>query len=293
MKRTCCPSGLAAKTPSGTTAWACGYRRAEPASPQKARRSRGCPRTKALDLQETAGLRVCDAKVVGPLALPARELVGEGPEDRRGQVGIEGDHTGELTRESEDPLAVTCVWQNAGDTFLANAILEAMHAFRATGAVCLADDSGLEVDALGGAPGVQSARYAGPDARDVDDNRKLLLALADVPPERRTARFRAVVVLVIPIALAARVGAVAPEAVAIADGEALLVTASGAIEGVIVDDGKGGGGFGYDPYFYYPPAQRTFAELTPEAKHAVSHRGQALAALRPVLQALFADIGAP
>jgi len=175
--------------------------------------------------------------------------------------------------------------EETGDTFEANAILKAAHAFEATGAIVLADDSGLEVDALGGAPGVHSARYAGPSATDGDNNTKLMAALADVPPDRRTARYRAVVALVVPRALANRV----PGARPLPGHDAVVLTAAGAIEGRIVeaaDGARGQGGFGYDPYFYYPPAGCTFAELPAAEKHAVSHRGQALAHLRPALEAL-------
>ncbi|MFO0749913.1 MAG: RdgB/HAM1 family non-canonical purine NTP pyrophosphatase [Myxococcota bacterium] len=170
-----------------------------------------------------------------------------------------------------------------GTTFRANALIKALAAFRATGAVCLADDSGLEVDALGGAPGVYSARYAGPDASDADNNAKLLAALADVAPEARTARYRAVIALVVPSALAHRV----PDAEPLPDDPAVVLFAAGAIEGLIVDGARGSGGFGYDPYFFYPPAGVTFAELSAAEKHAVSHRGQALEQLRPALAALF------
>ncbi|MCC6623512.1 MAG: non-canonical purine NTP pyrophosphatase [Deltaproteobacteria bacterium] len=173
--------------------------------------------------------------------------------------------------------------EETGDTFEANAILKAVHAFEATGAVSLADDSGLEVDALGGAPGVFSARYAGPDARDEDNNRRLVAALAGVPPEARAARYRAVIALVVPRALAHRV----PDARPLPGHDAVVVTTAGVIEGLIVDAPRGEGGFGYDPHFYYPPAGCTFAELSAADKHAVSHRGQALAALRPALEALF------
>jgi len=171
-----------------------------------------------------------------------------------------------------------------GETFRANALIKALAAFRATGAVTLADDSGLEVDALHGAPGVHSARYAGEHARDADNNAKLIAGLAGVT--QRSARYRAVLALIIPADLASRV----PTAEALpaelgVDGHVLY--AEGAIDGLIMDVPRGDGGFGYDPYFYYPPAGLTFAELSAAEKHRVSHRGQALAALRPALVALF------
>jgi XTP/dITP diphosphohydrolase len=154
------------------------------------------------------------------------------------------------------------------DTFVGNARLKAVALVEATGKPALADDSGLEVDALDGEPGVFSARYAGEDASDEDNVVKLLGALADRPdPADRTARFRCVIVLRWP------------------DGRE--VVADGSCEGVIVDASRGEGGFGYDPVFVPNDGDgRTFAELPAEAKHAISHRGQAIARL---VEALAAD----
>jgi XTP/dITP diphosphohydrolase len=151
------------------------------------------------------------------------------------------------------------------DTFEGNARLKARALAEATGLAALADDSGLEVDALDGAPGVRSARYAGEggdDGRNVD---KLLRALADRrSPEDRTARFRAVVVLVRP------------------DGRELV--AEGTVEGTIAPTPRGAAGFGYDPVFVPSEGDgRTFAEMAPEEKHAISHRGRALAELLAAL----------
>jgi XTP/dITP diphosphohydrolase len=141
-----------------------------------------------------------------------------------------------------------------------NALLKARHAARVTGWAALADDSGLEVDALGGAPGVYSARYAGEDASDADNNAKLLAALAGVPAPRR-ARYRAVLVLV-----------------AGPDDSAPLV-AEGRWEGRIATAPRGAGGFGYDPLFLPGDGERSVAELAPEEKNRLSHRAQALDAL--------------
>lgn len=202
-------------------------------------------------------------------------------------------------REILEPLGLGAELRSAGEldlgapeetglTFRDNALIKAVAAFRATGAVTLADDSGLEVDALGGAPGVHSARYAGPDADDGANNAKLLVALAGVPTERRTARYHAALALVVPRSLAARL----PRDLAaepVADLDAVVVFSDGTIEGRIVDDGRGGNGFGYDPYFFFPPAGVTFAELTPDEKHAVSHRGKALARLAPALAAVLRE----
>lgn len=145
------------------------------------------------------------------------------------------------------------------DTFLGNARLKAAALLAATGIASVADDSGLEVDALDGAPGVHSARYAGPDADDEANVDRLLAALADRPdPAQRRARFRCVVVLQRP------------------DGTG--VVADGSAEGHIAPARRGAGGFGYDPVFVPDDADgATFGELDPAAKHAISHRGRALA----------------
>lgn len=146
-----------------------------------------------------------------------------------------------------------------GDTFRANALEKARFVAGLTGLAAVADDSGLEVDALGGAPGVYSARYAGEKAGDAANNAKLMAALSGIPPGRRRARFRCVM------------AAAAP------NGETLL--AEGAWEGEIAVELTGEGGFGYDPLFFDPALGRTAAQLTREEKNAVSHRGKALRAL--------------
>lgn len=148
-----------------------------------------------------------------------------------------------------------------GTTYLENALKKASAVARQTGMVTLADDSGLEVEALGGRPGVHSARFAGPGATDEENNRKLLELLKGVPPEGRKATFRCVLVLVGP------------------SGE-LLETAEGQVEGIILDGPRGEMGFGYDPLFYVPELGRTLAELPLEVKNSISHRGRALRAMR-------------
>lgn len=169
---------------------------------------------------------------------------------------ILGDRLALVPRPPEVPEAV-----EDADTFEGNARLKAVSLVTATGLAALADDSGLEVDALGGAPGVWSARYAGEGATDADNVAKLLAALADRPdPADRTARFRCVVVLRHP------------------DGAEVVV--AGSVEGHIAAGPQGDGGFGYDPVFV--PAQgdgRTFGQMGADEKHAISHRGRALAAL--------------
>jgi XTP/dITP diphosphohydrolase len=159
------------------------------------------------------------------------------------------------------------------DTFAGNAAKKALEVSRATGFPALADDSGLEVDALGGAPGVWSARYAG-GGGDAANNAKLLVALRDVPPGRRTARFRAV------LALADVEGAL---------GDAVL-TAEGVCEGVVLDAPRGTGGFGYDPLFLVPDLGQTFAELGVGPKGERSHRARAMQAIRPQLLAYLAKL---
>ena len=154
-----------------------------------------------------------------------------------------------------------------GDTFLANATKKAREVAEATGLPALADDSGLEVDALDGAPGVYSARFAGVHGDDQANNDKLLTELAGVPPERRTARFRSVLVLADP---RGRLG----------DD---VMSADGACEGVILEVPRGTGGFGYDPLFYAPELGATFAELGVGTKNELSHRARAMRALRPLL----------
>jgi XTP/dITP diphosphohydrolase len=157
-----------------------------------------------------------------------------------------------------------------GQTFAANARLKAVYYSRfAPGEWVVTDDSGLEVDALNGAPGVRSARFAADagvvdapganDNTDVWNNLELLLRLAGVPPAQRTARYRCVLA-------AARDGVV-------------LHTAEGAVEGLILESPRGTGGFGYDPLFYLPALGLTMAEIDLEAKHTLSHRGRAIAAL--------------
>lgn len=148
--------------------------------------------------------------------------------------------------------------EETGTTFVENALLKARHVAGVTGLAAIADDSGIEVDALNGRPGVYSARYAGPGASDEQNNRKLLEALAGVPPERRTARYRCVLAMVL--------SASDPDP----------VICEGTWEGRIGLAPKGEGGFGYDPLFVLDDTGRTAAELGPEVKNRLSHRGQAL-----------------
>jgi XTP/dITP diphosphohydrolase len=145
--------------------------------------------------------------------------------------------------------------EETGRTYLDNALLKAGAAAEATGEAALADDSGIEVDALGGGPGARSARYAGEDATDEDNLRALLRALAGVPRAGRTARYRAVAVVAAP--------------------GSETVHAEGTCEGIIGAKPRGTGGFGYDPIFEPLGWDRTMAELSPEEKDRISHRGRA------------------
>ena len=155
--------------------------------------------------------------------------------------------------------------EETGTTFAENSLIKAQHAAEATGLPAIADDSGLAVDALGGAPGVYSARYAG-DAGDAANNEKLLAALANV--EDRSAAFHCVATYVAP-------------------GEAPLV-ASGEWRGEILRELRGAGGFGYDPLFFVPECGCSSAELEPEEKNARSHRGQALRRLVRLIEQKYA-----
>jgi XTP/dITP diphosphohydrolase len=147
--------------------------------------------------------------------------------------------------------------EETGETFEENAIQKAVYYSRHAPRLLFAEDSGLEVDALDGAPGVRSARFAGDAASDADNNRLLIEKLRGV--ENRSARYVCVI--------------------AVAEAAKPLRTFRGEVEGRIVDEPRGSNGFGYDPYFFYEPFQLTFAQATPEQKFKVSHRGRALAAM--------------
>lgn len=150
-----------------------------------------------------------------------------------------------------------------GATCEANAMKKATEIARATDRAAVADDTGLEVDALGGRPGVYAARYAGEDATYEDNCRKLLHELIGIPPERRTARFLTVAALALP------------------GGDVLM--AHGILEGLIAETPAGSQGFGYDPVFFVPELGKTLAELTPTEKNRISHRARAFAKLREML----------
>ena len=155
--------------------------------------------------------------------------------------------------------------EESGATYLQNALLKGRAVARWTGEAALADDSGIEVDALGGGPGPRSARYAGDQASDQENLRALIRAVAGIPPGGRTARYRAVAALVRPD-----------------DGE---WHAEGVCEGMLRPKPAGAGGFGYDPIFEPAGWDRTMAELSPEEKDRISHRGRALRELESVVAA--------
>ena len=151
-----------------------------------------------------------------------------------------------------------------GATFEENALIKARAVWKVTGETVLADDSGLEVDHLGGAPGVYSARYAGEGATDADRNKKLLSALSGVPADKRSARFVCSIALIFP------------------DGRELVVR--GTCEGYIADGPAGFNGFGYDPLFYVPEFGQTIAQMDHEIKNSISHRGNALRKILDILE---------
>jgi len=173
---------------------------------------------------------------------------------------------------SDLPLQVTYLDQEGidlevpetGATLAENAVQKATAYAAVSGLWTWADDSGLQVDALGGAPGVRSNRYAGPGASDEDRYRKLLRELQAVPWAQRTARFQCVVAIVVP--------------------KGAVLTASGSCEGIIGYEPKGSFGFGYDPVFFMPSVGQTMAELAPEVKNQISHRARAAAEAKRLLQ---------
>lgn len=153
-----------------------------------------------------------------------------------------------------------------GLSFVENAILKARHAAKISGLPALADDSGLEVDALDGAPGIYSARFAGAGTSDNDNNRKLIAELREIPPEQRTARFQCLLVFMRHAK------------------DPTPLICQGTWEGLILDGPRGDNGFGYDPLFYIPELDCCSAELPPAQKNQLSHRARAVAQLLPALR---------
>jgi len=156
--------------------------------------------------------------------------------------------------------------EETGETFEDNARLKALYFSNATGDICISDDSGIEIDHLGGAPGVYSSRWAGSDGDDDANNARLVESLDGVAESDRGAGYRCVI--------------------AVAGIGKILYTCQGECRGVILDKPRGDGGFGYDPYFYFPEFGLTFAEISREKKAAVSHRGKALRELQRNMEGL-------
>jgi len=158
-----------------------------------------------------------------------------------------------------------------GKTFEENAGLKAIGYAKQTGFLTLAEDSGLCCEALEGAPGVYSARFAGPDKSDKDNNLKLLKLLEKVPDNCRGAFFKS--------------------AVALAESDRMIGCVQGEVHGAIARESRGENGFGYDPIFYYPPFDKTFGEVPVERKHKVSHRANALAKAEQLIESYFEESG--
>lgn len=154
--------------------------------------------------------------------------------------------------------------EETGDTFEENAVKKAKFTARQTGLISLADDSGLEIDAIGGLPGVKSARFAsqnGKNTGDAENRKKVLRLLEGIGHNKRTARFRCVIALATP--------------------EGIVKVKEGIVRGYITEEERGLNGFGYDPIFLYPPSGKTFAEMSPNEKNTISHRARALRAMIP------------
>ncbi len=201
-----------------------------------------------------------------PLVPPMPERVlliaTHNPGKRRELMALLADLPLRLTDLME--LGIEEVAEEPHDSLEENARWKAAHYAARSGLWTLADDSGLEIDALGGAPGARSARFAGPAATDADRIREVLARLADVPWPRRTARFRCVIALARP-------------------GEAPVLV-EGRVEGYIAFEPRGSSGFGYDPIFYIPELGKTMAELPMEVKNRISHRARAARKAREILE---------
>jgi XTP/dITP diphosphohydrolase len=187
---------------------------------------------------------------------------------------------------SPDDAGIDGEPEETGETFETNARIKARFYARKSGLVTLADDSGIEVDALGGAPGVRTRRFSGPDATDQRNNEKLLRDLAGLLPERRGARYVCVLALALPGE--AEFGALLPRETRPTVSLPIVVR-RGSCRGRIANGPRGVGGFGYDPIFEpasEPPGGRTLGQWTAAEKHAISHRSRAAARMRPVLREL-------
>ncbi len=205
-------------------------------------------------------LREIQALADGKLELLLQsDFAAQGRAEAKGSASVAGGRKAGATAVPEV--------EETGLSFVENAIIKARHAARYTGLPALADDSGLEVDALNGAPGIRSARYAGPHAGDTENLQKLLRDLSEVPEHQRRARFQCVVVYM-----------------AHAE-DATPIICQGTWEGRILFEPRGDQGFGYDPLFYVPTHHCSAAELPPAIKNTLSHRGKALRQLLNALEA--------
>jgi XTP/dITP diphosphohydrolase len=216
---------------------------------------------------------------VAPAGIPARRRLLVATRSRHKLRELqELLHLPDTELVSPDDVGIADEPEETGETFEANANLKARYYARLSGLPTLADDSGLEVDALDGGPGVRTRRYAGPDATDESNNAKLLDALAGLPPERRGARYVCVLAVALPEGTGPR-------------GGLATITRRGTCRGRIATESRGEGGFGYDPIFepaQEPPGGRTLGLYSAEAKHAISHRSRAARAMAPVLRELLA-----
>ena len=221
------------------------------------------------------------------------------------ELTVASNNRGKLAeyREILGPLGFTVYSQSekgihidveeTGTTFEENALLKARAVHRQTGGWVISDDSGLQVDALGGAPGIYSARYSGEGANDVRNREKLLEELAGVPEAERTARFVCTAALVLPADSPVTVPEQwrIPEELAEKRGldPRRAAVVRGECEGLILSEERGDGGFGYDPLFFYPEFGATFAEIPGERKNLVSHRGRAMRVFAARLAAILKE----
>ena len=223
------------------------------------------------------------------MALPPKLVVStRNPDKLRELRALLSDVTIELV--SASMMNVPEV-DETGETLAENARLKAVAGWRSTGLPSLGDDTGLCVDALGGAPGVRSARFAGLNATYADNRELLLTRLAEVPETARAATFVTALVFIVPAAMVPELPGA--EAVVVERlhaqqrGEAWLATVHGQVRGRILTAPRGAGAFGYDPVFWVPSLDKTYAELTPREKNAISHRGLAYRALHDLLLLAF------
>ena len=191
-----------------------------------------------------------------------RLIFATGNQDKMREIReILGDKYYEILSMKEAGIDLDIV--EDGSTFEENAMIKAKAVMETTGALTLADDSGLEIDAFGGGPGIYSARYLGTDTSYIEKNKVILEKLKDIPEEKRTARF------------------VCAIAAAFPNGQTL--TTRGTMEGIIGYEAKGENGFGYDPIFYLPQLEKYSAELSRDEKNSLSHRGEALRKMKEIL----------